>query len=143
MAHQCTEFTNWMVQQHWGERILEAYGSYLPVAGNGDQKVKCLSEVYGAILTDIKYGLSDFGDSGSNIAFSWEGGLYGHTGWIDEYKVGEFVIVSQGNVAGGLISWQHKYTWDQWQSTYADGSRTISYIGLSDTKLVCDKRYAD
>lgn len=131
-SNNCTIFVNWEVEKNWGTAIKEVYGDFLSCAGDGRQKVDALSDVYGKI-TEKLYNLPS---NGSNIAFSWGNGSYGHTGWIDEcyydpsVEGNGYVIVSQGNIAGGYIQYKWKYTWDEWQKANPSGS--ISYITLKD-----------
>lgn len=120
---QCTTFTNFMMQSYWGIEN-EA------INGNGNAKVERIKEVLGDRVTEITNNLEDFGDQQTNIAFSWDDGDCGHTGWINEYNRDEgYVIVSQGNINGGGIQWKYKYSLEEWESTLGENVQYIAWEG--------------
>lgn len=123
ISTQCTMFTNFMMETYWGI-------SGVGINGNGNIKVERIKEVLGDQVGSISNDLSDFGDTAYNLAFSWDDGEYGHTGWINEYNRDEgYIIVSQGNVCNGGIQWKYKYSLEEWESVAGDA---ITYITLAD-----------
>lgn len=133
--YQCTMFTNYLATVHWGDAIRDKFGKIPNVNGNGNTKVDRLKQYLGDVLGSVTDSLPE---EGSNLAFSWDNGEAGHTGWIDECKYDPsmegngYVIVSQGNIDyNGGISWQYKYTWDEWTSSYPQGAGKIKYVGLA------------
>lgn len=107
----CTRFTNYMIGVNWGI-------SGVNIFGDGIDKVQNIVNALGSMTVGVQ---NELPIEGTNIAFSYSTGQYGHTGWIDEVKYDTsmegngYVIVSEGNIgANHLIRLKQQYTYDEW-----------------------------